>query len=64
DAAQAEKEGLDEMLKSEGINIAEGDTVGNIMDMFNAGFSIIEISKVLKISVGEVKAIIDKQQGE
>ena len=64
DAAKEEKEGLDEMLKSEGINIAEGDTVGNIMDMFNAGFSIIEISKVLKISVGEVKAIIDKQQGE
>jgi DNA-directed RNA polymerase specialized sigma24 family protein len=34
------------------------------MEMFNAGFSIIEISKVLKISVGEVKKIIDNQQGE
>ena len=52
------------MLESEGIDLSKGDTVGNIMEMFNAGFSIIEISKVLKISVGEVKKIIDNQQGE
>ncbi len=55
---------LDEMLSAEGISLTEGDTVGNIMEMFNAGFSIIEISKVLGIGVGEIKAIIDKQQGE
>ena len=55
---------LDDMLSAEGISLTEGDTVGNIMEMFNAGFSIIEISKVLGIGVGEVKAIIDKQQGE
>ena len=54
---------LDEMLQAEGISLTEGDTVGNIMEMFNAGFSIIEISKVLGIGVGEVKAVIDKQQG-
>ena len=52
------------MLSAEGISLTEGDTVGNIMEMFNAGFSIIEISKVLGIGVGEIKAIIDKQQGE
>ncbi len=55
---------LDDMLSAEGISLTEGDTVGNIMEMFNAGFSIIEISKVLGIGVGEIKAIIDKQQGE
>ena len=55
---------LDEMVSAEGISLTEGDTVGNIMEMFNAGFSIIEISKVLGIGVGEIKAIIDKQQGE
>ena len=52
------------MLAAEGIDLTDGDTVGNIMEMFNAGFSIIEISKVLHLGVGEVKAIIDKQQGE
>ena len=56
-------ENLDEILDREGIDISDGDTVGNIMEMFGAGFSIIEISKVLKLEVSEVKEIIDKEQG-
>ncbi|MBR6401744.1 MAG: hypothetical protein IKS48_00005, partial [Eubacterium sp.] len=56
-------ENLDEILDREGIDLTEGDNVGNIMEMFKAGFSIIEISKVLEIGVSEVKSVIDKEQG-
>ena len=59
-----EIENLDEILDREGIYISEGDTVGNVIAMYNTGFSIIEISKVLKIEVGEVKSIIDMHQGD
>ena len=59
-----EVENLDEILDREGIYITEGDTVGNVIAMYSTGFSIIEISKVLKIEVGEVKSIIDMNQGD
>ena len=51
------------MLKQEGINISDGDTTENIMSMFKAGFSIIEISKVIGLGVEEVKNVIDANQG-
>ena len=57
-------ENLDDMLKQEGINISDGDTTENIMSMFKAGFSIIEISKVIGLGVEEVKNVIDANQGE
>ena len=59
-----EVEDLDEILDKEGIEITDGDTVGNIMEMYNAGFSIIEISKVMNVGVSEVKYVIDSHQGD
>ena len=50
---------LDEILDREGIDITDGDVEGNVLGMYHAGFSIIEISKVMKMGVGEVKYIID-----
>ena len=44
--------------------VSNDDTVGNIMEMYDAGFSIIEISKVIGLGVSEVKFIIDKHQGD
>ena len=49
------------MLEKEGIDITDGDTVGNVLEMYKTGFSILEISKVLGLGVEEVKSIIDKQ---
>ncbi|MBO6164955.1 MAG: hypothetical protein J6O17_01110, partial [Eubacterium sp.] len=60
----SEVENLDEILDKEGIEITDGDTVGNIMEMYNAGFSIIEISKVMNVGVSEVKYVIDSHQGD
>ena len=60
----SEPENLDEILSREGIHTSEGDTIGNIMEMFNAGFSIIEISKVMSLGVDKVKDVIDTHQGE
>ena len=57
-------ESLDEILAVEGINLEGGDTEENVMDMYHAGFSILEISKLLDLGVGEVKYVIDKHQGE
>jgi hypothetical protein len=59
-----EAENLDDILDREGIEITDGDTVGNIMEMYNAGFSIIEISKVMNVGVSEVKYVIDSHQGD
>ena len=59
-----EAENLDEILDKEGIEITDGDTVGNIMEMYNAGFSIIEISKVMNVGGSEVKYVIDSHQGD
>ena len=36
----------------------------NIMVMYNSGFSIIEISKVLDLDVSSVKSFIDSHRGE
>ena len=55
---------LDEILRQEGIEISSNNKEDNIMGMYNAGFSILEISKVLKIGVSEVKKCIDAHQGE
>ena len=57
-------ENLDEILDRDGINITDGDTVGNVMEMYHAGFSILEISKVMNLGVSEVKYVIDQHQGE
>ena len=65
DISDLEKtESLDEILAVEGINLEGGDTEENVMDMYHAGFSILEISKLLDLGVGEVKFFIDKHQGE
>ncbi len=58
------KETLEEMLREEGIDIEGGSTEENVMGMYQAGFSILEIAKLLGIGVGEVKSIVDKHQGE
>ena len=50
---------LDQILDREGIDLAAEDPTVNILTMYGAGLSIIEISKVLKMGVGEVKYIID-----
>ena len=55
-------EDLDAILEREGIQLTDGDTEGNIMEMFHAGFSIIEISKVLKLEAAVVKQVIDSRQ--
>jgi DNA-directed RNA polymerase specialized sigma24 family protein len=34
------------------------------MGMYKAGFSILEIAKLLGLGVGEVKSVVDKHQGE
>ncbi|MBQ4275744.1 MAG: hypothetical protein II717_04360 [Lachnospiraceae bacterium] len=57
-------ESLDEILAVEGISLEGGNTEENVMGMYHAGFSILEISKLLDIGVGEVKYVIDKHQGE
>ena len=54
-------ESLDEILAEEGIDISDGDVNGNVIGMYQAGFSIIEISKVMKLGVSDVKYIIDHQ---
>ena len=50
---------LDQILDREGIDLNAEDPTLNILTMYGAGLSIIEISKVLKMGVGEVKYIID-----
>lgn len=50
---------LDQILDREGIDLSAEDPTINILTMYGAGLSIIEISKVLKMGVGEVKYIID-----
>ena len=50
---------LDQILDREGIDLTAEDPTVNILTMYGAGLSIIEISKVLKMGVGEVKYIID-----
>ena len=50
---------LDQILDREGIDLSAEDPTLNILTMYGAGLSIIEISKVLKMGVGEVKYIID-----
>ena len=50
---------LDQILDREGIDLSAEDPTVNILTMYGAGLSIIEISKVLKMGVGEVKYIID-----
>ena len=57
-------ESLDEILAVEGISLEGGSTEENVMGMYHAGFSILEISKLLDLGVGEVKYVIDKHQGE
>ena len=57
-------ESLDEILAVEGISLDGGTTEENVMGMYHAGFSILEISKLLDLGVGEVKYVIDKHQGE
>ena len=46
-------------MDREGIDLSGGDQTANILTMYGAGFSIIEISKVLKMGVSEVKYVID-----
>lgn len=65
DISDLEKtESLDEILAVEGISLEGGNTEENVMGMYHAGFSILEISKLLDLGVGEVKYVIDKHQGE
>ena len=52
-------ETLDQIIDREGIDLSSGDQTKNILGMYHAGLSIIEISKVLKMGVSEVKYVID-----
>lgn len=60
----AEQEDLSDIMEREGIRITDGDTRGNVMEMYHAGFSMIEISKVMKLDVSQVKDVIDEERGE
>ena len=52
-------ETLDQIIDREGIDLSYGDPRENVLILYNAGLSIIEISKVLKMGVSDVKYIID-----